>query len=63
MHFSLYSQNSPDFISENDVIQESINQVSNAIGNKDIGVIDRGGDRYTLYSKHRLITIEILSLE
>ncbi len=49
LHFSLYSQNSPDFTSENDEIKESINQVSNAIGNKGIWVIDRGGDRYTLF--------------
>jgi len=49
LHFSLYSQNAPDFTSENDEIQDAINQVGNAIGNKGIWVIDRGGDRSCLF--------------
>ncbi|MBK3520081.1 hypothetical protein, partial [Carboxylicivirga marina] len=40
LHFSLYSQNAPDFTSENDQIESAINQVGDAISNKGIWVID-----------------------
>ena len=49
LHFSLYSQASPDFSSENDQIKGAINQVGEAVDNKGIWVIDRGGDRSILY--------------
>lgn len=49
LHFSLYSQNAPDFTSENDQIESAINQVGDAISNKGIWVIDRGGDRACLF--------------
>ena len=49
LHLSLYSQDAPDFISENDKINDSINQVSTAVQNRGIWVIDRGGDRNALY--------------
>ncbi len=49
LHFSLYSQSAPDFFSENDQIKNAINQVSEAVDNKGIWVIDRGGDRSTLF--------------
>ena len=49
MYYSLYSQKSPDFDSENVEIIKVFNQVSKAIQNKGIWVIDRGGDRDALY--------------
>jgi hypothetical protein len=49
LFFSLYSQESPDFISENKEIIEAIEQVSKPINNKGIWVIDRGGDREDIY--------------
>ena len=49
LFFSLYSQKSPDFISENKEIIEAIEQVSKPINNKGIWVIDRGGDREDIY--------------
>lgn len=49
LHLSLYSQASPDFTSENDQILDTIDQVSTAVQNKGIWIIDRGGDRDALY--------------
>jgi hypothetical protein len=49
LHISLYSQGSPDFTSENDQILDTIDQVSTAVHNKGIWVIDRGADRDALY--------------
>jgi len=49
LHFSLYSQASPDFNSENEQILESMDQVGQALDNKGIWVIDRGGDRDALF--------------
>jgi hypothetical protein len=49
MYYSLYSQKSPDFDSENVEIIKAFNQVGKAVQNKGIWVIDRGGDRDALY--------------
>lgn len=49
LHMSLYSQDSPDFTSENDEILASINQVGEAVQNRGIWVIDRGADRDTIF--------------
>jgi len=49
LHFSLYSQASPDFTGENTQILKAIDQVSGAVQNRGIWVIDRGGDRDALY--------------
>ena len=49
MYLSLYSQASPDFISENEEIIKAINHVSKYTDNKGTWVIDRGGDRDALY--------------
>jgi hypothetical protein len=49
LHFSLYSQASPDFRGENCQILEAIDQVGSAVQNRGIWVIDRGGDRDALY--------------
>ena len=49
LHMSLYSQNSPDFTSENDEILAAINQVGEAVQNRGIWVIDRGADRDTIF--------------
>jgi hypothetical protein len=45
LHMSLYSQDSPDFTSENDEILAAIDQVGEAVENRGIWVIDRGADR------------------
>ena len=49
LYHALYSQESPDFISENEEIIMAVNQVGKAVNNKGIWVIDRGGDRDALY--------------
>jgi len=49
LHYSLYSQASPDFTSENDQILRAMDQVGAAVQNRGIWVIDRGGDRDALY--------------
>jgi hypothetical protein len=49
LHMSLYSQNSPDFTSENDEILAAIDQVGEAVQNRGIWVIDRGADRDTIF--------------
>jgi len=47
----LYSQNSPDFESENAVISNAIKTLKKGIGNKGIIMIDRGGDRKNLFKE------------
>ncbi len=49
LHMSLYSQDSPDFTSENDEILAAINLVGEAVQNKGIWVIDRGADRDAIF--------------
>ena len=49
LHFSLYSQASPEFSGENNQIIKAMDQVGKALDNKGIWVIDRGGDRDKLY--------------
>ena len=49
LHFSLYSQASPEFTGENNQIIKAMDQVGGALDNKGIWVIDRGGDRDALY--------------
>jgi hypothetical protein len=49
LYYSLYSQVSPDFESENIEIIKAFKQVSKALHNRGIWVIDRGGDRDHLY--------------
>ena len=49
LYGSLYSQNSPDFRSENLEIRRAINKVSQATEKKGIWVMDRGGDREYLF--------------
>ena len=56
LHFSLYSQASPEFSGENDEIIKAMDQVGTAVQNRGIWVIDRGGDRDKLYEsllKHK----------
>ena len=50
LYHTLYSQASPDFVSENVEILKAVNQVGKAVHNKGIWVIDRGGDRDILYT-------------
>lgn len=50
LYSDLYSQNSPEFKSENNEIIKAINTVSSQTKDKGIWVIDRGGDRESLYS-------------
>ena len=49
LYMSLYSQNSPDFTSENDEILTAIDQVGEAVHNRGIWVIDRGADRDAIF--------------
>jgi hypothetical protein len=49
LYYSLYSQKSPDFESENREIIKAFNQVGKAVQNRGIWVIDRGADRDDLY--------------
>ena len=49
LYYSLYSQKSPDFESENGEIIKAFDQVGKAVQNRGIWVIDRGGDRDDLY--------------
>jgi hypothetical protein len=49
LHMSLYSQNSPDFTSENDEILAAVDQVGEAVQNRGIWVIDRGADRDAIF--------------
>lgn len=49
LYQELYSQNAPDFKSENEQIIKAINMVGESCSNRGIWVIDRGGDRQVLY--------------
>ncbi len=47
----LYSQNAEDFVSENHELLDVITKVSHATEGRRIFVVDRGGDRRTLYKQ------------
>jgi len=49
LYQDLYSQNSPDFISENAEILKAIEMINSHLNGRGIWVIDRGGDRRVLY--------------
>jgi hypothetical protein len=49
LYGSLYSQRSPDFLSENLEIRRAIRKVSQATEKKGIWVLDRGGDRDDIF--------------
>lgn len=49
LYHALYSQTSPDFVSENEEIIKAMDLVGNAAQNRGIWVIDRGADRDTLF--------------
>ena len=49
LHYSLYSQASPDFTGENNEILSAIDQVGTAVRNRGVWVIDRGADRDAIY--------------
>lgn len=49
LYGSLYSQKSPDFLSENLEIRRAIGKVSRATERKGIWVLDRGGDRDAIF--------------
>jgi hypothetical protein len=48
LYSELYSQEAPDFISENSEILKAVEELSRNIGKRGIYVIDRGGDREKL---------------
>ena len=50
LYQDLYSQNAPDFISENAEIIKAIDMVGTHVKDRGIWVIDRGGDRKVLYN-------------
>lgn len=54
LYQELYSQEAPDFVSENTQIIGAIDRVAAAVDSRGIWVIDRGGDRHVLYD--RLLT-------
>jgi len=49
VYHGLYSQNAPGFESENDEILDAIDHISHYASNRGTWVIDRGGDRDTLF--------------
>jgi hypothetical protein len=49
VYHGLYSQNAPDFESENDEILDAIDHISQYTSNRGTWVIDRGGDRNTVF--------------
>ena len=51
LYGELYSQEAPDFVSENREILRAIQEVSASADNRGIWVIDRGGDRGELYEE------------
>jgi hypothetical protein len=60
LYHELYSQSSPDFISENQEILKAIERVSRQVEERGIWVLDRGGDRgrifnYLLENRKRFI--------
>jgi hypothetical protein len=50
LYSALYSQAAPDFVSENAEIEGAMAAVSEACGGRGVWIIDRGGDRGTLYA-------------
>ena len=50
LYHELYSQDAPDFVSENTQIIKAVNMVAGHVENRGIWVIDRGGDRGMLYN-------------
>jgi hypothetical protein len=50
LYHELYSQNSPEFISENQEIMKAIERVGGHVEGRGIWVIDRGGDRGKLFT-------------
>lgn len=50
LYGSLYSQESPAFISENHELLTAVGLVSEAVGRRGIWVMDRGGDRPSLFN-------------
>jgi hypothetical protein len=63
LYHSLYSQASPDFVSENEEIIKAMDMVGTAAQNRGIWVIDRGADRDALFESlldnHRDFIIRI----
>lgn len=51
LYQELYSQEAPDFVSENTQIIGAIDRVAAAVDSRGIWVIDRGGDRHVLYDR------------
>ncbi|MCP4052634.1 MAG: transposase [Mesoflavibacter sp.] len=49
LYHELYSQDAPDFTSENTQIIKAIDMVAGYVENRGVWVIDRGGDRNTLF--------------
>lgn len=49
VYHGLYSQNAPGFESENDEILDAVDLISHHASNRGIWVIDRGGDRDTIF--------------
>jgi len=49
LYHGLYSQNAPGFESENDEILDAIDHIGHFASNRGTWVIDRGGDRDTLF--------------
>jgi hypothetical protein len=49
LYNTLYSQRAPDFVSENAEIKTAMAAVSEAVKGRGVWVVDRGGDRGTLY--------------
>ena len=50
LYSALYSQDAPDFVSENAEVKTAMAAVSEACGGRGVWVVDRGGDRGTLYA-------------
>lgn len=51
LYHTLYSAQASDFVSENRELHMAISAVSGHTGNREIWVIDRGGDRGNLYAR------------
>lgn len=51
LYSALYSQEAPDFVSENAEIKTALTAVSGACSGRGVWIVDRGGDRGTLYAE------------
>jgi len=60
MYQSLYSQNAPEFESENAEILKAVNTISASTGGAGIWVIDRGGDRFKIWFFSNLVGVKSL---